>query len=145
MSYNQKIFTSGGTKMDNNLLQHGAISWFELMTTDVEAAKGFYGTLFGWKYEAYAGDPAAQYHMLKVNDEPVGGIMKTPPQCSGYPPIWGAYVTVADIDATAAKVVELGGKVIVPPTDIPNIGRFSVFSDPQGAVLSAITYFPRQP
>ena len=52
------------------------------------------------------------------------------------------YVTVDDIDATVAKVKELGGNVIVPPTDIPKVGRFSVFADPQGAVISAITYVP---
>jgi predicted enzyme related to lactoylglutathione lyase len=74
----------------------------------------------------------------------VAGIMKTPAQCTHQPPCWGAYVTVDDIDATTSKIEGLGGKIIVPPTDIPNIGRFSVFTDPQGAVLSAITYFPQQ-
>jgi uncharacterized protein len=128
--------------MDEKLMKHGAIGWFELMTTDVEAAKKFYEALFCWKYEPFDGDPSAQYNVVKVNGEMVAGIMKTPPQCTN-PPVWGAYVTVDDIDATAAKIEGLGGKIIVPPTNIPNIGRFSVFTDPQGAVLSAITYFPR--
>lgn len=130
--------------MDEKFMKHGAISWFELMTTDVEAAKKFYEALFCWEYEPFDGDPAAQYNSVKVNGEIVAGIMKTPPQCTNQPPSWGAYVTVDDIDATAEKIEGLGGKIIVPPTDIPNIGRFSVFTDPQGAVLSAITYFPQQ-
>jgi predicted enzyme related to lactoylglutathione lyase len=53
---------------------------------------------------------------------------------------WGVYVTVDDVDATAAKAEELGGKILVPPTDIPNVGRFCVLQDPQGSVISAITY-----
>jgi predicted enzyme related to lactoylglutathione lyase len=56
------------------------------------------------------------------------------------PPNWGAYVTVDDVDATAVLAEKLGGKILVPPTDIPTVGRFSVIQDPQGAVLSAITY-----
>lgn len=129
--------------MDENLLKHGALSWFELMTTDVDGAKSFYGDIFGWEFEPYDGDPAAQYNIVKVNGTEVAGIMKTPPQCTDQPPCWGTYITVDDIDSTVAKIEQKGGKIIVPPTDIPNIGRFSVFSDPQGAVLSAISYFPR--
>lgn len=129
--------------MDENLLKHGAISWFELMTTDVSAAKEFYGEIFGWQYEPYDGDPAAEYNVVKLHAQEVAGIMKTPPQCGDQPPCWGAYVTVDNIDETVKKIESLGGKIIVEPTDIPNIGRFSVFADPHGAVLSAITYFPQ--
>jgi predicted enzyme related to lactoylglutathione lyase len=56
------------------------------------------------------------------------------------PPHWGVYITVDDVDATAAKAQQLGATTIVPPTDIPNVGRFCTFQDPQGAVISAITY-----
>ena len=128
--------------MDEKLRKHGSISWFELMTNDVGAAKDFYSALFGWQYESFESDPTAQYNVVKVNGEMVAGIMKTPPQCTHQPPCWGGYITVDDIDATAAKIAGLGGKVIVPPTDIPKVGRFCVFSDPQGAVISAITYLP---
>jgi predicted enzyme related to lactoylglutathione lyase len=55
-------------------------------------------------------------------------------------PRWGVYITVDDVDATAAKAQQLGAATIVPPTDIPNVGRFYTFQDPQGAVISAITY-----
>ena len=56
------------------------------------------------------------------------------------PPHWAAYVTVEDVDATAKKAEQAGATIIVPPTDIPNVGRFCTFQDPQGAVLSVITY-----
>jgi predicted enzyme related to lactoylglutathione lyase len=63
-----------------------------------------------------------------------------PPEIAGMPPMWGIYVTVDNVDLTAKKVEELGGKIIRPPWDIPNVGRLCVLSDPQGAVISAITY-----
>ncbi len=130
--------------MDKKLLKHGAISWFELMTTDVEAAKEFYADIFGWEYTKFEQDPSLQYHSVSKDGREFAGIMKKPEHCGDVPPCWGGYVTVDDIDATVAKVAELGGNIIVPPTEIPQIGRFSVFADPQGAVISAITYFPME-
>ena len=119
--------------------QHGAFSWFELMTTDVHNAKKFYSDLFGWNTEDMnMGD--MNYTVVKVGEEGLGGMMTVPPQAEGTPPHWGVYVTVDDVDATAAKAEELGGKILVPPSDIATVGRFSVLQDPQGAVISAITY-----
>jgi predicted enzyme related to lactoylglutathione lyase len=119
--------------------RQGAFSWSELMTTDVEGASKFYSNLFGWKTEEMPMENM-KYTIVKVGEEGVGGIMTIPPQAQGSPPNWGVYVTVDDVDVTAKKAKELGGKVLVPPTDIPNVGRFSVLQDPQGAVISAITY-----
>ena len=130
--------------MDKKLMQHGAISWFELMTNDVQGAKEFYQAIFGWQYSAFGEDPAGPYTMIKVGGDEVGGLMRTPADCPYKAPVWGAYVTVDNIDATAAKIEELGGKILLPPTDIPNVGRFCVFADPEGAVLSAITYYPQK-
>jgi hypothetical protein len=129
--------------MKDPFKQHGAFSWFELMTTDTDSAKKFYSNLFGWDTEEM---PMADmnYTMVKVGEEGLGGIMSTPPQAEGSPPNWGVYVTVDDVDATARKAEELGGKILVPPTDIPNVGRFSVLQDPQGAVISAITYVNKE-
>ena len=125
--------------MTDRFKQHGAFSWCELMTTDVEAAKEFYSRLFGWTTEPYPmGDMT--YTVVKVGHESVGGIMKTPPQASGAPPHWGVYVTVDDVDATAKKAEEFGAKILVPPTEISTVGRFMVLQDPQGAVIYAITY-----
>ena len=81
-----------------------------------------------------------EYTLVKVGDTEVGGIMATPPEAQGMPPMWGVYVTVDDVDATAKLVEELGGTILMPPMDIPNVGRFCVIQDPQGAVISAITF-----
>jgi len=124
--------------MNENLMKHGALSWNELMTTDVDAAQQFYGALFGWQTEDYPGGEG--YVMVKVGGEMVGGMMAAPPECVGMPPAWSVYVTVDDVDATARQVEALGGKLLRPPEDIPEIGRFCVLQDPQGATLCAITY-----
>ena len=125
--------------MSDRFKQHGAFSWFELMTTDTDGAKKFYTSLFGWETEDMTmGD--MNYTVWNVAKEGIGGLMSISPQDEGQPPFWGVYVTVDDVDATAAKAEELGGKVLMPPTDIPTVGRFCVLQDPQGAVISAITY-----
>ena len=125
--------------------QHGAVSWYELMTTDVDAAAKFYTQLLGWETEETPIADGSKYVMIKVNGKVIGGMMKTPPQAQGVPPYWGLYVTVNDIDAAAQKVQELGGKILVPPTAIPEAAsRFCVIQDPQGAVISLITYQPKE-
>ena len=120
---------------------HGAFSWCELLTNDVDSAKKFYKELLGWAMEDEPiGEGAGTYTILKVNGQPIGGIMAMPPQVPpGTPPHWGTYVTVGDVDAVAQKAQELGAKILVPPRDSPD-ARFCVFEDPQGAVLSIITY-----
>ena len=125
--------------MSNEFLTHGAFSWHELMTTDVAGAKRFYGELFGWNTDT-APMEGTEYTVIKVAGNSVGGMMAMPPEVKGMPPAWGLYVTVKDVDATARKAAELGGRVLRPPQDIPKVGRFCVLQDPQGAVLCAITY-----
>ena len=125
--------------MKDAFKQQGAFSWCELVTTDAKAANDFYSRLLGWSTEDMPME-GMTYTILKVGEEGVGGVMSTPPGAEGTPPHWGVYVTVDDVDATARKAEELGAKTIVPPTDIPDVGRFYMFQDPQGAVLSVITY-----
>ena len=119
---------------------HGAFSWSELMTPDPKAALAFYGDLFGWTSQEMDMGSGA-YHVVKVGDTQVAGVMGMPPDTPpGMPPMWGCYVTVDDIDATAKRCTELGGQVLMPPMDIPTVGRMAVLKDPLGAVISAITY-----
>ena len=119
--------------------QHGAFSWSELMTTDVDAAKKFYAELLGWELEEMnMGE--MNYNVVKAGGEGIGGIMAIPPQAAGAPPNWGTYVTVDDVDATVKKAEGLGAKVIVPLMDIPEVGRLCTIQDPQGAMISFITY-----
>ena len=129
--------------MDEKLKKHGAISWNELLTGDVEAAKSFYGQLFGWTYEDAPMDDMT-YTLVKADGEEAAGIMPMPPEAGQMPPAWGMYVTVDDVDAMGARVEALGGKVLVPAQDIPKVGRFMVIQDPQGATLALITYVPME-
>jgi len=126
--------------MEDSAMKHGAFGWMELMTSDVNAAKAFYTELFGWEINRADFGGEMPYDVIKVNGDDVAGLMVTPPLAKGTPPCWGCYITVDDVDQTADKVKSLGGVLIVPPTDIPEVGRFCVLQDPQGAVISAITY-----
>jgi predicted enzyme related to lactoylglutathione lyase len=125
--------------MNEQFKRHGAFSWCELMTSDADAAKAFYTKLFGWATEDME-VPGTAYTVVKAEGTAVGGIMPIPPEGSGMPPAWGAYVTVSDVDLTARTAEALGGTLLVPPRDIPGVGRFCVIQDPQGAAISAITY-----
>jgi hypothetical protein len=122
--------------------QHGAFSWSELQTTDVEGAKKFYTGLLGWATEDFPSEEMP-YTVVTAGENMVGGIMTLPPQCTGAPPHWSVYITVDDVDASAQKATELGGTIMVPPMDIKDVGRFSVIRDPQGAVFSIITYMKK--
>ena len=124
--------------MDEQFRKHGAFSWCELMTPNPSAARDFYTKLFGWTTEEMNTMPGMTYTVVKVGGNGIGGIMPLPQQ--GMPPQWGCYVTVDDVDATARMATQLGGKILMGPQDIPNVGRFCVIQDLQGAVISAITY-----
>ncbi|WP_456417312.1 VOC family protein [Thiolapillus sp.] len=128
--------------MSDPMKQHGAFSWNELMTTDVDAAKAFYASLFGWKMEDVQTKDMG-YTIARSGDKEMAGIMGMPPEAGDMPPAWGAYVTVDDVEYSAAQAEKLGGKVLLSPRDIPDVGRFCVICDPQGATLSLITYFDK--
>jgi len=119
---------------------HGAFSWNELTTTDTTAALEFYTKIFGWTTEVMH-MPGMDYTVVKAGGRPIGGVMAANKE--GCPTTWMSYVTVDNIDETVALAQTLGAKVCVPPMDIPEVGRFSVFTDPQGAVVAAITYVKR--
>jgi uncharacterized protein len=137
-----KPFTKKEAFMHEMFLKPGAVSWTELNTSDPEAAKKFYGTLFGWTFQQF---PMAkmQYDVISVGDRQIGGIMKIPKEASNMPPAWMSYVTVENVDEMAKNAKELGAKIMMPPQDIPEVGRFCIFQDPQGAVIAVITYLKR--
>ena len=118
---------------------HGAFSWNELTTTDPAAAAAFYGELFGWTAKDM-GDAMGGYRVVSVGETGVGGIMALPKGAPPMPPCWGSYVTVTNVDETLKRCSALGGQTVVPPMDIPGVGRMAVLKDPQGAVLSIIAY-----
>ncbi len=129
--------------MDNLFETHGAFSWTELSTTDVDGAVKFYGKLLNWDIKKYSDSqqPNLNYHVVNINGHGVGGIMKMPPNTpEGVPPMWSSYITVDNVDDVAKKAKDLGGKVILPLTDIQDVGRFCFIQDPQGAIFGVITY-----
>jgi uncharacterized protein len=121
-----------------NPFPHGMICWTELATKDLEAAKKFYSELLGWKLEG-SQSAGMNYTEIVVGDKHVGGMFQITEECGpDMTPQWRSYVAVDDVDAAASRVEGLGGKVVMQPTDIPNVGRFCVINDPSGATISLI-------
>jgi predicted enzyme related to lactoylglutathione lyase len=112
----------------------GEIAWHDLMTSDVEAAKGFYGELLGWEYNAWESG-GVEYPMIHAGEADHGGIVALDP-AEGAPPHWTCYVRVGDVDATILRAEQEGGTVAVPARDIPEVGRVAVVTDPQGAAIA---------
>ncbi len=116
----------------------GMFSWADLSTSDVAAAKRFYGELLGWKGEDLPMGPDASYTLVRRDGREVAGIaaQRIEEQAGKVPPHWNTYFTVANVDEMAAKVKTLGGKIIAPPVDVMDAGRMAVIADPSGAVFS---------
>jgi uncharacterized protein len=115
----------------------GALTWNELVSSNADVAQRFYTQLFGWQAEAMP-MPGTSYTVLKHGQTAVGGLMQQPLDLAGAPSMWTAYFAVEDADATFASAVKLGAQVIVPVTDLPEVGRFGWLQDPQGAVFAII-------
>lgn len=113
------------------------LCWNELMTNDTERAKDFYTKLFGWKTKTDSGGGMPYTEWIN-GEEHIGGMMQIQPDMGPMPPAWGLYFAVEDCDAMVRKATAMGARTYVPPTDIPNVGRFSVLADPQGAVFNII-------
>jgi hypothetical protein len=116
----------------------GAFCWLELGTTDRIAAKNFYSNLFGWTPNDMDMGPDMAYTIFRISENDACGayqLMKD--QLDAHvPPHWMLYVRVESVDASAAKAVQWGAQQIVPPSDIPNVGRFALLQDPTGAHIS---------
>lgn len=127
--------------MGDNPKRHGVFSLNELLTTDLTSAKRFYGELLGWTFTETEGIYGNPYVCAHSEGEFVGGMMlKKDVVPDDVPCLWDASIAVDDVEASAQRVVELGGKIVQPITDIPKVGRFCVINDPQGASLNLITY-----
>jgi predicted enzyme related to lactoylglutathione lyase len=114
----------------------GVPCWIDSMQPDPEAAKEFYGGLFGWQFDNRApeGSPGP-YYVAQLHGRDVAAIGG--PAEPGSTPFWNTYTAVENVDRTAALVSEAGGRVISAPSDVPGAGRMAVFADAQGAVFSA--------
>ena len=109
--------------------------WYELMTTDAEAAQRFYGNVVGWTFDS--GDaPGKDYRHIKAPDgEYIGGVLPLTAQmqAGGARPAWLGYLNVDDVDASVKAIEADGGKALMPAMTMPNVGRMAMVTDPAGA------------
>ncbi len=122
----------------------GRFVWHDLMTTDTEGAKKFYGEVAGWGTQPFEGSPTP-YTMFTTGGVPIGGVsaLTDDMKKNHVPPHWLPAVSVDNVDETLAKATKLGAKTIAPAMDIPDTGRYAVIQDPQGATISIFTPNPR--
>ena len=124
--------------MGDKTYTYGRVVWRELMTSDVESAKGFYGELFGWTFKGMEMPHGDTYWIAEVGGVGQGGMMKKPADVPA-PPFWSAYVSVPSVDAAVAKAVANGGQSPMPAMDLEGVGRMGIIMDPGGAVSWAFT------
>lgn len=119
--------------------QHGDFIWYELLTSDADAAGDFYGKVVGWTSTA-SGQPGMDYRFFhsRPGGDPkdgVGGYMAITPEMAehGARPAWVGYIAVEDVDASADSIAKSGGSVLMPAMDLEGVGRMAMVADPQGA------------
>ncbi len=115
----------------------GRFVWRELMTGDVERAKGFYGELFGWVFKDFPmgpGQPA--YPIAHVGDKGIGGLVQKPDP--NMPSFWASYVSTRDVDAAVRAAEAGGGTVAFGPMDVPEVGRIAMIMDFDHAALALL-------
>jgi len=114
----------------------GAPCWIELFTTDPDRAEMFYGDLFGWRAE-HLGDDFGGYRIFHGADgAPVAGCMGNDPS-QGMPSSWSIYLCTPDIDETARRATEAGGRLVFGPNPVGEMGRMAVLVDSAGATVCA--------
>lgn len=111
--------------------------WFEHMSGASDEARRFYGEVLPWSIDDVDMGLDAPYPMIKVGEAPIGGFAPLPK--ADVPPHWVAYISVADVDAAAKKVISAGGKSLMDAFDIPNVGRAQPVADPEGGALLLFT------
>jgi len=113
----------------------GSFCWIELATTDQNAAKDFYSSLFGWTADDSPIGPSEFYTIFKLDgrDAAAGYTLRADQRALGVPPNWMIYIAVKSADEAAIKAKQLGGTVVMPPFDVMDFGRMAVIQDPTGA------------
>ena len=114
------------------------LCWNELMTGDEQKAGDFYSGLFGWTTQTQQTENGSLYTVFNLGDIQVGGMMKIQGEWEDVPPNWMVYFAVEDCSASVEKVSSLEGKIIVPVTHVPDVGKFAVIEDPQSAVFGIV-------
>jgi hypothetical protein len=118
-------------------VQHGAVTWHELMTGDPAAAKAFYGPLLGWRFDS--GEVGGRsYDVILAGDAAIGGMLGL--DDGAPPPVWAAYVAVEALEAASAAVRASGGTLTMEGLAVPGMGRFALAADPEGAPFYMMEY-----
>lgn len=114
----------------------GTPCWVDVATTDAEAAREFYGQLFGWEFDI-GGPESGFYTNCLLRGHRVAGLMELTPEMKGggLPPAWTTYLKSDDVDDTATRITEAGGQITTPPMDVTADGRVLVGIDATGAVI----------
>jgi uncharacterized protein len=120
---------------------HGRFVWYELITTDMAAAKVFYASVVGWGAQD-ASTPTMTYALFTAGKAFVSGLVGLSEDARklGATPRWVGYVGVDDVDAAVDRIKRRGGAVHIPPTDVSDLSRFSIVADPQMASLALIKW-----
>jgi uncharacterized protein len=123
--------------------KHGDYIWYELMTTDANAAQDFYSAVLGWAFNS-AGPGDKDYRQFSMHGVHVGGLLPLTPEMEqgGARPAWMGYIGVEDVDRMAVAIASANGSVHMEPQDIPGVGRFAFVADPQGALFYVMTPIP---
>ncbi len=124
----------------------GDFIWYELMTSDADAAQEFYGGLVGWSFRD-SGTPGMDYRLFSAKDQVAGGVMPLSAEMisGGAQSAWLGYIAVDDVDKSVAAMKTEGAEVHVAPNDIPGVGRMAFLADPQGAFFYVMKPAPENP
>ncbi|WP_427004758.1 VOC family protein [Pseudarthrobacter sp. H2] len=114
---------------------NGAPCWIDLMTSDTEKAKSFYGELFGWTFEAGDQEKYGGYITASKDGKSVAGVMQKMEAQAAMPDMWSTYLQTGDAEASAAAVTANGGQVYMEPMHVPEQGHMAIFGDPSGASI----------
>lgn len=109
--------------------------WQELVTTHQEESGAFFSKLFGWDLKQVDAGEFGAYTLFQKDGHDIAGMMNPTPDTPEQGSYWHSYIAVQDIDDCVKQTEQLGGKVLVQPHDIPDVGRFCAVSDPTGAIV----------
>lgn len=112
--------------------------WHELVTADQACSGAFFSALFGWTRKEVDGGPFGVYTLFQQEGRDIAGMMNPTAETPGKGSYWHSYLAVESVDDCARRAPSLGGRVVVPPHDVPDFGRVCVVADPTGAVAHLV-------
>ncbi|WP_224280625.1 VOC family protein [Streptomyces sp. LS1784] len=141
------VWQAGNTKGLDAVSEEGALVWAELHTSDQDGAFTFYRQLFGWREENFEPSPGMTYRVISTaeGDQRATGFGGIAPTMSPeQPSAWTPYFATEDVDARVARATAAGGSVLMPASDVENVGRLAWLADPNGAPFALIHGEPRE-